>query len=152
MGDEVDAAIDNIEQLPGVDHVSVGLDLLGFYWPKGERTALGVVMNLFGDRYEIGGSHLQLSGITVSFSAMHFLTETIGRGFFLRGDIGPARLAVDSDFGDLQSDWGLGVLAGAGYGLNTSPGTRLLFNANVAARRIEGDTVGTFAITLGGLF
>lgn len=151
--DEIEDLLDQIEDLDDVDHITVALDFLGFYWPLQERTILGGIINAFGDRYDIAGQELQLTGFTIAFSAMHFLTNRIGQGLFVRGDIGPTRFALDVEGEDTETtDWGLGGLLGAGYGIPVSEGTRILLNVNYAFRRVEGENVNTLGITLGGLF
>jgi len=153
--DELENALNLVEDIPGSDHISVGLDLLGFYWPVGDRTIIGGILNAFGDRYEVNDITLQINGYTFSFSAMHYLTNLIGQGLFLRGEIGPTRFAVDFEGvqeEDVTSDWGIGGLVGAGFGIPVSSGTRILLNVNYAIRRVEGETVGALGITVGGLF
>lgn len=150
--DELDAAIDELEALDP-DHVSVGLDLLGFYGPVSQQTIVGGIINAFGDRYEIGGAELQINGYTFSASTMHFINDTIGRGIFIRADLGFSRFVFDSNVSDDEtSDWGVGGLIGGGFGFNISPGTRLLLNVNYALRRVEGENAGTLGVTVGGLF
>lgn len=149
---ELDAALDQLANLDGVDHVSVSIDLLGFYLPFGERHINGFIINAFGDRYEANGTDLQISGNTLSFSSMRFLTGAIGKGLFIRGDIGGSRIVVDADGENETSDWGFGFLVGGGFGFNISSGTRILLNANYAVRRVEGDAYKTVGISVGGLF
>lgn len=74
---------------------SVGRDLLGFYWPVGDRTIIGGIVNAFGDRYEVNDIEMQINGYTFSFSAMHYVTNLIGQGLFVRGEVGPTRFVVD---------------------------------------------------------
>lgn len=156
---DVEDVVKFIEDQPGIDHVTGGLDLPGFYWRKGERTIIGGTLNAFGDRFEDNNSDVtvQLTGFTLAFSAMHFLTNEVGKGFFVRGDVGPARFVLDIEgagplSGRGRSKWGFGALIGGGFGIPVSGGTRILLNANYAFRRVEGETVGAFAITVGGLF
>ena len=156
--DPLDMELDNLADQTGITHVSVGIDFPGIYFRKGERTIIGGVLNISADRFEDDNSSasVQFTEVTVALSAMHFLTKEVGRGLFLRGDVGPARLGVSVEGGGLavttSSDWGFGALIGAGYAIPVSRGTRILFNANYAFRRIEGEAFGAFAITLGGLF
>ena len=151
--DELDDLLQDLEDAPGVDHVSIGLDFLGFYWPLNEQTILGVIINGTGDRYEVSGSSMQINSYTFAFSAMRFLNNTIGKGIFVRAEAGPARLVVDTDdFGTESSDWGFGGLIGGGFGFNVSPGTRILLNVNYAVRKVEGDSYNTFGLSIGGLF
>ena len=112
---------------------------------------MGFVANAFGDRYELDGDWIQIGGVTYAFSA-NFWQRRIGQGPFVRLDVGPAFLTVDSDFGEETSDWGWGFLGGVGYGLPITSSTRLLFHINYSLRRIEGDNVGALNLTLGGMW
>ena len=144
---------DLFKGLPGVRHISVSVDLFGFYWPSGEKTVLGVIVNSWGDFYTLGSDHVQINGYLLSFSLMHFLNHRIGQGFFVRGDFGTSQLDIRSStyFGG-TSDRGFGGLIGGGYGFPISKGTRILLNMNYSFRFIEGDNYGCLAITVGGLF
>ncbi len=154
---EMDEFMDDIKDLPGVTQTSISLDILGFYWPLGEKTILGFIINGWGDRYQISSlvddEFLQMNGYLYSCSCMHYLNNRIGKGLFLRADIGPARLGVTSTgVEDVNSDWGYGALLGGGFGIPVSQGTRILINANYSLRIIENDTYGALQISLGGLF
>jgi hypothetical protein len=112
-----------------------------------------MVLNGAADRFEEGGESFQVNTYLVSFSAMHFLTNRIGKGPFLRFDVGPAQHIIDTSFmDDYESKWGFGVLLGGGVGFPIASGTRLLVNVNYALRRAEGDDMKTLSINLGGLF
>jgi hypothetical protein len=149
---DVQRTVDDAKNL-GLDNISVSLDLLGFYFPKGENTLLGVIVNGAGDRFEGGGEDLQINSYLVGISAIHFLNNKIGKGPFLRLDFGPTRMVLDTSFmGDFNSEWGVGTLVGGGVGFPVSSGTRLLLNVNYTLRRTEGETLKILGISLGGLF
>ncbi|MEZ4698907.1 MAG: hypothetical protein R2834_01145 [Rhodothermales bacterium] len=137
-----------------LDNASIMLDLLGFYWPLDEQMILGGTINGWGDRYAAGGEHVQINAYTFGFSIMRFLQARVGDGFFLRSDIGPSRIVVDSSVltSNLESDWGLGILVGGGYGFPVSPETRVLLHLNYSVRRIEGEQFTNFGIGVSGLF
>ena len=142
-----------LKGMPGVIHLSLCLDLFGFYWPKGENKILGVIVNAWGDRYEIDNENMQVNGILYSFSIMHYLNHKIGQGLFFRGDLGASRLVVNSSgFGDSTSDWGYGGLIGGGFGLPITAGTRILLNIDYSFIQVEGDSYGSLQISIGGLF
>lgn len=154
----LDTELNNLADQSGITQVNIGIDFPGVYFRKGERTIIGGVLNISADRFEDDNSNgsVQFTEFTVALSAMHFLTKEVGRGLFLRGDVGPARLGVSVEGGGLavttSSEWGFGALIGAGYAIPVLSGTRILLNANYAFRRIEGEAFGAFAITVGGLF
>ena len=50
------------------------------------------------------------------------------------------------------SDWGTGLLLGAGYGIPVTEGTRILLKGSYAVKRVEGEVTGTVSISVGGLF
>jgi hypothetical protein len=153
--DKLNTVLDELKELPGVDHTGIGLDMLGFYWPNGEKTIIGGILNGWGDRYEDSDSddYMQFNGYLFSLSAMHFLTGQIGQGLFLRGDFGASRLVLSTTgYGDESSKWGFGGLLGAGFGVPISSGTRLLLNVNYSVRKVEGDAFKALQISVGGLF
>jgi hypothetical protein len=150
---DVQVALDLVDDLPGVSRSSIAMDFLGFYWPFNEHAIFGGVINACADRYEVGGESMQINGYTYSVSLMHFLQNRIGKGFFLRGDVGGARMVLQVSKNDPQSsDWGVGVLAGAGLGLPVSRGTRILLSVNYSHRFIEGDAMRAWQFTVSGLF
>jgi len=78
---------------------------------------------------------------------MHFLTDIVGKGFFVRADAGPARFVLDIDgagpfSGQTASDWGFGGLVGAGFGLPVGQGTRILLNGNGVVQSTETEITG----------
>jgi len=150
-----ESALNSLAAQDGVSHAAVSLDFLSFYLRRGEHTLLGGGINAFGDAYSVDGESFSVGGSTIGLSAMHFLTDRIGKGFFLRADAGPAQIRVKSSSGlgsvD-HSESGFGFLVGGGYGVPVSPGTRLLLNANYASRSIEGETYSTFNLSVSGLF
>ena len=152
--DEVDQQLNILADLPGVDHFSLGIDLLGLYWPQqDEQTLLGGVVNGFSDRYEFDGEWFEINSYTYSASIIHFIQNRIGDGVFVRSDIGFARHVIDaSGISSEASDWGIGVLFGGGVGLPVARGTRILLNVNYALKRIVGETTGNLGISIGGLF
>ena len=149
--DPLDTQLEQLSEQEGVDHISVSVDLLGLYLPFRDRHINGFVINAFGDRYEAGGTDFQISGYTLSFSSIRFLTGTIGNGLFVRGDIGGSRFVVDVDGNKETSDRGFGFLVGGGFGFNITSGTRLLLNANYAVRKISNDETGTEEVKTVGL-
>lgn len=151
-----DDARERLQDQQGLDHAEIGLDLLGFYWPIGENTVIGGIMNVTGDVYSAEALKTTIVTSLLSFSTMKFLTNKIGEGWFLRGDIGLAQSSTKVEVGSLSdtetSDTGFGFLLGGGYGLPVSAGTRLLFNFNYSIRRIENESFRVLQISLGGLF
>ena len=153
---ELQDALDMLEDL-GMDNARVNIGILGFYWPlANNRTILGGIIDGCGDRYEKMGVSLQINQYTYAFSCMHFLNDNIGKGFFLRGDIGFSKLVVQTSTGSDESsdssDWGTGFLFGGGYGFPITPGTRITLNANYSLKRVEEEQYGKFTISIGGLF
>lgn len=147
--------IDRLRDTPGVDDVAISLDLLGFYFPVGgDKTIVGGVINGAAERFQNEGGSLQVNQYLLAASAMHFFNEHVGRGFFARGDLGLARVVIvaDDSFGDAMGGSGFGFLLGGGYAFPVTPGTRLLLNANVARRSVEGESYSAFSLALGGLF
>ena len=161
---ELEDAKNELAGLPGVSHLTIAIDAFGFYWPRGKSTLFGGIVNGNVDSYEVdelsGEFKLQMFNDLYALSAIHFLNHEIGRGMFVRGDLGLVRLLVDLDANLLgsrieeseTSDWGTGIGIGAGYGIPVTNGTRVLINAYYSLRRVEGDGYQTIGLTMGGLF
>ena len=161
-----DDAFDELNDLPGVDHIALALDMFGFYWPRGDRTLVGGIVNSSADVYEITEDlvtvEMDIYNYLYAISTMHFLTHEIGQGPFVRADVGLALQSVEIDLSEANeeaeieieatSDWGAGFLLGGGYGIPVTSGTRLLVNANFSLRRIAGEQTKSVGITLNGLF
>ena len=154
--DDLEEVLDDLEDLPGVDHLALSLDMFGFYWPRSDRTLVGGIVNGSADTYEVVGVEMNIYNYLYAFSVIHFLTNRIGQGPFVRADVGFARHVVETNiFGvkdDAVSDWGTGILLGGGMGFPVTSGTRVLLNGNLALRRVEGDVTTTIGISINGLF
>lgn len=87
---------DNFIRLENPRRVSIGLDAFGFYLPfHNERTAVGGIINSTSYGYDITEGQYFLTKTYVAVSAMHFLQNQIGDGFFVRGDLGFSTLATE---------------------------------------------------------
>lgn len=148
---EVKDAVDQIKDA-GASSTPVAVDL-GFYWPSfSESLIMGVSLNGMNDAYEKNGNEISIIKTGLYFSTMKTFSNEPGDGFFLRGDVGFPRLAVNTNFaGDDSSKFGFGFVLGGGYGFSFG-GTRLLLQAHHAISRVEGDTYGTTSLLVGGLF
>lgn len=150
-------ALDTLKDDSSISHVTVVLDLIGFYYPVFNHSSMiGFVMSGVGESFERNSEKVSIYQYQYSFSAMRFFGTNIGDGFFLRGDIGPTRFRVEAENSQVsvsdESDWGLGFTLGGGYAVPVSRDTRLLLNSNISLRDAEGDKVMTLAFTAGFLF
>jgi hypothetical protein len=150
--DDLQPIIDDLQDLPDIEHLSSSLDTFGFYWPISEKVLLGGVVNGMSDYYEDSVNEFSIIGYLFSFSGMQFMQGKIGQGPFIRGDIGIGQLEVDDGKTIAESDYGSGFLVGGGFAVPITNGTRILFNGNYAVRRVGGQTYETFALSVGGLF
>ena len=124
------------------DRFSMGLDLFGFYWPlQDQKTILGFVWNAAMDRYsDEYDNWVQLVSGQWSISGMHFIQSGIGKGPFIRTDLGYGIFTSVDDDGNEglkdEQESGVSLLVGGGYGLplGAEGGTRILLNANLAFR------------------
>ena len=149
--DQLDAMLEALEDLPGVDHVAISLDLT-LYFRVNETTMLGASLSGIGDRYEAGSVHMQLNQYLYAVSCRFYPQGSLGKGFFLRGDAGLAKMVLDDD-GDLtSSEAGFGALAGLGYGFQIGGGTWLSINADYSVKNIEDDTITGVAAGVAILF
>jgi hypothetical protein len=152
---EVQNTLDWLEDQDGVTRTEIAVDMFGFYFPVNEHhTALGFVIDGVADAFEVDGETFQINQYIYAASAMHFFNETVGKGFFVRGDLGFAYLNVESSIDNFSatSDSGIGLLIGGGYGFNLGAGTRCMLNLNYSYRGIEGDAYSALGITAGFMF
>lgn len=146
--DVIETSLDLLDGLPGVDHVQVGVDL-GLYFAVNPGSIVGISLNGIGDRYDDGSDHLQVNQYLYAASYRYYPGKRTGRGLFLRGDVGLARMVVDvSGFGTEASDSGFGFLLGGGYSFAIGGGTWMSINADYTSKSIEDETVGGYTIGL----
>ncbi len=155
--DQLQDAVDNLEDTSGVDRGTINLDLLGFYWPHADKKSMsGFIINSIGDTFTGPGGDMTISQALYAYSFHHFFGANIGDGWFLRGDIGLAKFSINVDTTTLNvndsSDWGWGVLGGGGYAFAIGTETRMLLGAYYSHRKADEDTAGTLNVTLGFLF
>jgi len=149
---ELQLILDYLKEQDGVSNTSLCLDMLGFYLHVNPNTIGGVIINGAADRYEINGSSMQINQYIYGASVINYPGETFGSGFFIRADVGLAKLVVQSsETSDASSESGWGVLAGGGWSFDLG-GTRLLLNANYAYRSVESESYSTLGFSIGGLF
>ena len=146
--------IDSIKSIPGVNRTESSIDMLGFYWPMNNNTMAGIVISGTGDRLQDSfDDYIQTNQYLYGLSGMKFFGREIGDGFFLRGDIGIARLKFDSNvFYDESSDNGFGYLIGTGFGIPISDQTRILLSVSFSNKKVEGDNYRSTSINIGGLW
>ena len=122
------------------DAPPIGFDL-GVYWPITDSSIYGFVWSSVAEQFSyFDVSESEDVKFTVvqgrfGLSTLNFLGKSIGKGFFLRGDIGMAivTLSDDGEDGfDESSDLSWGLLAGAGYSLPVGSDSRILFAVNYA--------------------
>jgi len=148
--DPLQEVLDLLEDMPGVSHVQVGIDL-GLYFPLRPGSVLGAAISGIGDRYEVNSEHIQINQYLYAVSYRIYPGGTVGKGFFARGDVGLAKIVVDvSGLGSADSDSGVGFLVGGGYSWQISGGTWFSVNADYTSKTIEDETLGGF--TVGGAF
>ncbi|HAQ60710.1 TPA: hypothetical protein DCR49_01710 [Candidatus Delongbacteria bacterium] len=153
--DAMQKALDAFEEIDGVTRTEIAVDMFGFYFPvNGHHTAVGFVIDGVADAFDYDGETVQFNQYIYAASAMHFFNETVGKGFFVRGDLGFAYLNVESTIDNFSatSDSGIGLLIGGGYGFNLGAGTRCMLNLNYSYRGVEGDTYTALGITAGFMF
>ncbi|NOX76621.1 MAG: hypothetical protein GXP17_08450 [Gammaproteobacteria bacterium] len=139
---ELDSDLNQRESRPGVDRTKMGIDMLGFYWPLANNRLLGFVISGSGDRLSDSyGNSLQYNQYLYGISGMQFFGDEIGDGFYIRGDVGIAKVSrtIDTSFGEVStSETGYGYLIGIGYGIPISDETRILLSVNFSDKQIDG--------------
>jgi hypothetical protein len=154
--DEVEDAFDDAERVSGVDRTTVAYDLFGFYWPLDRQSMQGFVVNTVLDSLDGPGGVIDVFQHQYSYSYMRFYGANIGDGWFLRADVGLLKYSVDIDT-DLYddtgtSDFGIGLLAGGGYGFAIGQETRLLVGGYVRHGKADGDATSSLILNFGFLF
>ena len=133
-------------------------DVLGLYVPLGEQTLIGTIINANADVYEWkdGETEVDIYNYIWGASVIHFPNAKIGQGGFVRTDLGlafvSAEVFYDNKIEQVQSDLGIGILAGGGYAWPIAEGTRLMGGLHFALRRVERDYYMSVGFTLGALF
>ncbi len=103
-----DEYLDELNDSPDVDHIALALDTFGFYWPRGDKTLVGAIVNGNVDAYEgtFKGAKVELSlyNYLYALSTMYFLTHEIGQGPFVRADVGFAHSRINADVANIYRD------------------------------------------------
>ncbi len=132
---------------------AVYMDMFGFYWPIKDNIMLGGIINGVADEQTIYGNDIQINSSTISFSTLYYFSNNIDRGFFIRGDIGPSQVGHGGIFSfSEQSSWGIGALAGLGYGIYLSDKVSLIFSTSYSLNLINEKINTTFGLSIAGLF
>ncbi len=126
--DNVRTNIDNFTKLNDESHFTLSLDV-GVYWPLENNLLLGITLNGYGDSYDTKDEYIMISNYMVGGSAVWYFGGYIGKGFFLRGDLGIAQVDV-SDKNSIynENNIGFSVKADAGYSVPLSRETRVEFD------------------------
>lgn len=142
------------ENNSGVSRVSPAVDV-GIYWPFfDDSILLGAVINASVDSIqsnawnEVVAHDLDYSGISV----IKFLGDSIGKGFFMRGDYGSAASTYRFSNNNYEIDNGSGsaVLIGVGFSMPFSDDrTRLIFSFNSISSAIEDRDFSSNQLTIG---
>ena len=149
----IDEQIDIIKRQPGYSHQLVAFDVLGFYKPAiDDQTAFGGIVNGVYDRHSVDNQDISIGDFQLSASALRFVQDRIGKGFFLRLDLGITHAFTDGSERDRSTDWGLGALVGAGFGLPISSRIRILLTGAYSSRWYSwNDPNQYWQVTIGAL-
>ena len=151
-----DPVLDAAESQPGIDRTQGAMDIFGFYWPVQDKLNVGFVISGSWDAFQTPVGDMQLNQYLYAASAMKFFGKEIGDGLFLRGDVGFAKAAINTDtvFGSYgsSSDTGMGFLLGVGYGIPVSEESRVLLSLNVSNKDIDGENWSAVTFNIGGLW
>lgn len=148
----LNADLNTLGSMPGVDRTETGFDFFGFYWPQSENRLLGFVVSGSSDNFKSSFSEARVSQNLFGVSGMKFFGQEIGDGFFIRGDAGIASITVEDSFSKITSDPGFGFLLGAGYAIPVSSESRVLLAVNFSDKQVEGDSWKSMTFTVGGLW
>lgn len=112
---------------------------LGLYFPIHSNITLGASLSAAVDRYEHKKEWIQFTTEFYGASVLYH-TKSQFDGFFVRGDIGSAKMNLQSDNGTNEdSDSGLGYLFGLGYSFPLHSKVRLVPYVNYFGTTIESE-------------
>lgn len=144
----IQQTVDELNSSENVNHLPLYVDLFGFYLTlPNNNTICGVIFNLINDRYNngnYGGRSIQYNHYLIAASGQHYF-DRIGRGYFVRADIGLGYMTANNPFYSRESaasDTGWGVLAGAGYSVPIDGGPSVILNINYTHKQIMGEGYG----------
>jgi len=141
-----------IEIMPGVSHIPVSVQPIGYYRSRGDRLLWGGVVQVDLDRFSLGDRSLQIEQYQSSFSFFYFLEKKIASGLFIRGDFGPAVLRLssgDQGMEKLSVGWGLLIAGGSAFKIRSQP---ILSSIHYAYKSIHGKKYSLFSIGFGLLY
>ena len=151
--DWIEESFDVLEEAGG-DRTKLAIQLFGFYAPVNRTTLVGGIISGTSDSVVFpDDSSFSVTTSLLAVSAIKFLTNKIGHGLYVRGDLGLAGVSrqIKSELVDIeeQSNTGFGLLAGLGYSLAVSDESRMLFSINYTQSSVEGEeySAGTFMIS-----
>lgn len=160
--DWLQSIVDDLKSRPDASQLRLGVDF-GLYLPlRDKRTIVGCAFSGYFDRYNYAQNYewetyessynesVDINQFSFSVSAMHFLGEVVGDGFFVRGDAGFSSCVSKKLF--IESKDGIGLIVGGGYGIPLSDETRVLIQAGYSYRHMGGGNYSTFNVSVGGLF
>lgn len=150
----------NFDLLKYTSRVTGGADVFGFYWPLMDDNIIGFVASStidIAERVDVTTNDKVRYSLTqqlIGLSAMRFFTGQIGRGIFLRTDIGIANTSESRlNYGTAAEDKiGYGLLLEAGYAIAASDEFRILFGVTAANNRLEGKAYNSIRFIVGGLW
>jgi len=146
--------IDSIKKNKNIDNTRLSEDIFGLYFPYpkiSEKILLGFIINANSDNFERTHKWLHLYFLTYSASLMYFI-KSVGNGFFVRLDLGPANGISYKYKSFRSSNIGLGSLLGMGVSIPIAGGTSIIISLTVSNRLIESSNYQALNISLGGLF
>ncbi len=144
---ETEILFDTLASAPGVDRMEIGVNIALYLRTSRTGGVTGFSINGIGDRLDDGVDHIQLNQYLYSISQRFYIGGVVGQGLFFRGDIGLAKMALDTSFGDATSDMGWGLLVGGGYSFTISRGSWMSFSLEYTSKFIEEENVG--GVTVG---
>jgi hypothetical protein len=127
-----------MESMPGVDRITLGLNLALGYGVSPNGIILGRIDGM-GDRLYDGVDYMQMNLYLYSLGYRFYPSKT---GLYFEGGVGRAAAVIQtSSFGDSTSDSGFGFGVALGYDFNTNlRGFGLTIEAKYNSYDIEGVT------------
>jgi len=141
-------AQNKLEEVSFDTDIKLALDMR-VYLPFSEHALAGAGINFAS--FQSSDSEIAVNFLLYSLSLEYYF-KFIGDGFFLRADLGGAKLVVTAGEVSASTDWGYGFLIGAGYALPISSESSILIYGTYRALDLDGAAYSDIALQVGCLW
>lgn len=145
-------SVDAMEADPTISRDNIAIEI-GIYLPLNSNYVIGLNINGFSDMFKDQyGGELIIDSNNYGASLLYYF-KRVRDGFYLRGDIGYADFWITTKYYSYESDYGLGLAAGAGYSIESKVlGTGVHFEVLFTNYTAEEETFKSTQFLIGLMF